>query len=37
MGSVVIALIGDIRSVIGVREGVNKVQTRNTARRNMNE
>jgi len=28
MGSAVIALIGDVRSVIGVRKGINKVQKR---------
>ena len=32
MGSAFIALIGDVRSVIGVRVGVTKVQKRNTAR-----
>jgi len=37
MGSVVIALVGEIRSVIGVRVGVNKVQVKNTARLNIHE
>jgi len=32
MGSVFIALIGDVGSVIGARVGVTKVQKRNTAR-----
>ena len=32
MGSAFIALIEDVRSAIGVRVGVTKVQNRNTAR-----
>jgi len=32
MGLVVIALVGEIRSAIGARVGVNKVQVKNTAR-----
>ena len=37
MGSVFIALIRDVRSVRGVRAGVNKVQTRNTARQSIHK
>jgi len=32
MGLAVIALIREVRSAIGVRVGINKVQMRNTAR-----
>jgi len=37
MGLAVIALVGEIGSVIGVRAGVNKVQVKNTARQNIHE
>jgi len=37
MGSVVKALIREVRSAIGARAGVNKVQVKNTARQRIHE
>ena len=37
MGSVVIALVGEIGSAIGARMGINKVQVKNITRQTIHE